>query len=192
MKSTTRKQDDRAEDQSSDTAATDAAFVESQLADLQGKLDAAEQRALRAQAEQENYRKRTQRDLAEERKYAMLPLASDLLAVVDNLQRAIDAATPARSASEGSGPSTSSTNALLEGVKMVAAQLHAVLEKHGCRRIHGVGSTFDPHVHQAIAQEASTEHPAGTVTREAQIGYTLHDRVIRPAQVFVSTGTPTE
>lgn len=161
-------------------SATDAALHESQLTDLQSKLDAAEQRALRAQAEQENYRKRVQRDLADERKYALLPLATDLLAVVDNLQRAIDAA------------STSSTGALLEGVKMVAAQLHAVLEKHGCKRIPGVGAQFDPHVHQAIAQEASTEHPAGTVTREAQIGYTLHDRVIRPAQVFVSTGSPAE
>jgi molecular chaperone GrpE len=77
---------------------------------------------------------------------------------------------------------------LLEGVKMVAAQFEAVLQQHGCTPIETVGTPFDPNQHQAIAQEPSDQHPAGTVTRCAQIGYKLHDRVVRPAQVFVSTG----
>jgi molecular chaperone GrpE len=71
---------------------------------------------------------------------------------------------------------------------MVSAQLDAVLKQHGCRQIETVGTPFDPNQHQAIAQEPSAEHPAGAVTRATQVGYKLHDRVIRPAQVFVSTG----
>jgi molecular chaperone GrpE len=99
------------------------------------------------------------------------------LPVFDNLQRAIDAA---QQSSDGKN--------LLEGVQMVATQLEAILQQHGCVRIETVGAAFDPNQHEAIAQEPSTEHPAGTVTRATQVGYKLHDRVIRPAQVFVSTG----
>jgi len=72
-------------------------------------------------------------------------------------------------------------------VKLVATQLEKVLEQHHCVRIETVGTPFDPNQHQAIAQEPSNEYPAGTVTRAAQVGYKLYDRVIRPAQVFVST-----
>jgi molecular chaperone GrpE len=76
----------------------------------------------------------------------------------------------------------------LDGVKLVATQLENILKEHGAVRIDTVGTPFDPNFHQAIAQEPSDEHPAGTITRAFQAGYKLHDRVIRPAQVFVSTG----
>lgn len=145
------------------------------LAALQKDLVEANERVLRAQAELDNYRKRARREMEEERRYALLPFAKDLLSVVDNLERALGAAQ-----GDGSG--------LLEGVKMVSSQLQNVLSQHHCVRIETVGQPFDPHVHQAIAQEASSEHPAGIVTREAQSGYKLYDRVVRPAQVFVSTG----
>ena len=145
------------------------------LAKLQQDLAEANERALRVQAELENYRKRTRREMEEERRYALLPFARDLLSVVDNLERALAAAR-------------GDNGGLLEGVKMVSAQLQNVLNQHQCVRIETVGKPFDPNVHQAIAQEASSEHPAGTVTREAQSGYKLFDRVVRPAQVFVSTG----
>ena len=154
-----------------------AAAADLKIAELQAQLKEASDRALRTQAELENYRKRAQRELADERRYAVVPLVRDLLPVVDNLQRAIDAA---QQTTEGQG--------LLEGVKLVVTQLEAVLKQHGCRPIETVGTPFDPNQHQAIAQEPSTEYPAGTVTRAAQVGYKLHDRVIRPAQVFVSTG----
>lgn len=143
---------------------------------LEKELSDASDRALRIQAELENYRKRMQRELAEERKYAIVPLANDLLAVVDNLERAIAAA---QNSGEGKG--------LLEGVKMVATQLEALLAQHQCRRIDAAGQPFDPNLHQAIGQEPS-DQPAGIVTRAVQSGYKLHDRVIRPAQVFVSSG----
>jgi molecular chaperone GrpE len=164
-------------------AATDEALAaaadELRIAELEAHLKDATNKALRVQAELENYRKRAQRELADERRYAVVPLVRDLLPVFDNLQRAIDA----------SQQSTDGKN-LLEGVQMVAAQLEAVLQQHGCVRIETVGAAFDPNQHEAIAQEPSNEHPAGTITRATQVGYKLHDRVIRPAQVFVSTGAP--
>ena len=196
-------------------AATDevlaAAADELRIAELEAHLKDATNKALRVQAELENYRKRAQRELADERRYAVVPLVRDLLPVFDNLQRAIDA-TPTRRASEGAQaetrrvsegaqaetrrvsegapPATAELSSLLEGVQMVAAQLEAILQQHGCVRIEAVGAAFDPNQHEAIAQEPSSEHPAGTVTRATQVGYKLHDRVIRPAQVFVSTGAP--
>ena len=71
---------------------------------------------------------------------------------------------------------------------MVLTQLETILKSHQCVRIETIGAPFDPNVHEAIGQEPSSEHPAGTVTRAFQGGYKLHDRTIRPAQVFVSTG----
>src|SRR4029077_4704324 len=120
-----------------------------------------------------------------------------LLPVVDNLERAIEAGARdlglgARESASQSNPSpqppSSSPSHLLDGVKMVATQLESILKQHGAVRIDTVGTPFDPNFHQAIAQEASDEHAAGAITRAAQSGYKLHDRVIRPAQVFVSTG----
>jgi len=193
-------------DQTTDNAIADAALesvaaevrtkhgknrsaADQKVADLEQQVHEADERALRSHAELENYRKRSQRELAEERRYAVVPLVRDLLAVVDSLERAIEA-TQARSASEGSASSIPSDDmsSLLSGVKLVANQLENILKQHQCVRIETVGTPFDPNQHQAIAQEPSDQYPAGTITRAAQSGYKLHDRVIRPAQVFVSTG----
>lgn len=169
--------------------------AEKKVAELEQAVREANDRALRSHAELENFRKRSQRELVDERKYAIVPFAKDLLAVVDNLERAIEAAnkqiarlseTQTRSVSEGA--TSNDITHLLDGVKLVATQLETILKEHGAVRIDTVGTPFDPNFHQAIAQEASDEHPAGTITRAAQSGYKLHDRVIRPAQVFVSTG----
>jgi len=151
--------------------------AEKKIADLEAQLQDANERALRSHAELENFRKRSQRELADERRYAVVPLVRDLLPVVDNLERAIAAAEKAEGGS-----------ALLSGVQLVATQLAAILKAHQCVRIEAVGAPFDPNFHEAIGQEPSDEYPAGTVSRAFQAGYKLHDRVIRPAQVFVSTG----
>lgn len=151
--------------------------VEQELESLKSKLDEANNLYLRSQAELENFRKRSRRELDDERRYAGLPLIRDLLSVLDNLQRAIEAAEK----SEGS-------SGLLEGVKMVADQLQSVLDQHHCKSIEAIGAAFDPNLHEAIGQLPSDQHPANTVTQETRIGYQLHDRVIRPSQVFVSTG----
>jgi molecular chaperone GrpE len=145
---------------------------------LSDELQAANERALRAQAELENFRKRLRREAEEERRYAVLPLISELLPVIDNLERAI----------QSGEPSGQQSDELLRGVKMVHAQFLAVLERNHCRRLGVAGEVFDPHLHQAIAQEPGGDHPAGVVTRVARYGYQLHDRVVRPAEVLVSTG----
>ncbi len=144
---------------------------------LREQLKQADERVLRAQAELENFRKRARRDMDDQRQYANLPLVSDLLPAFDNLDRAVDAAERNENAT-----------GLITGVKMVVAQIQAVLEKYHCRRVAAAGQPFDPNVHEAIAQEPSDELPAGTVSRVVGVGYQLHDRVIRPSQVMVSTG----
>jgi len=148
---------------------------------LRAELEEARQRALRLQAELENYRKRTQRTMEEERRYACLPLMRDLLTVVDNLQRAIDAAEQHGNAS-----------GLLEGVKMVAQHLTDILKRYDCVPIDAEGVPFDPHLHEAIGQQPSTTHPPGTVTLVATVGYRLHDRVVRPSQVMVAASPPSD
>jgi molecular chaperone GrpE len=163
-----------------EAAATNPLFKSSPEAksdQLQADLKKAQEDVLRQQAEFENFRKRKQREMEEERRYAILPFARDLLPVVDNLERALAAASQA-----------GDTSSLGDGVRLVSTQLMNVLAQHQCVRIPGVGAQFDPNFHQAIAQEASNEFPAGVVSREVQVGYKLYDRVVRPAQVFVSTG----
>jgi molecular chaperone GrpE len=142
---------------------------------LQADLAAAEARVLRAHAELENFRKRANRHLEDEKKYAPLPLMRDLLPVVDNLERAI------QSADQEGGSAR-----MVEGVKMVAQLLNSVLERHHCRRIEAQGAVFDPHLHEAIVQLPNEQVPPGTVLEVAQNGYQLYDRVVRPAQVMVS------
>jgi molecular chaperone GrpE len=136
---------------------------------------------LRAQAELENYRKRADRQIEEERRYANLPLVRDLLPALDDLHRAIEAA---EKSANGTG--------LLDGVRIVAEKLEAALKKHHCVRIEALGGPFDPHCHDAIAQQPSAEHPAQTVMAVAQHGFMLHDRVVRPSQVIVSGGPAAE
>jgi molecular chaperone GrpE len=148
---------------------------------LRQDLDDAKSRVLRAQADLENFRKRARREQEEERRYANWPLLSDLLPVIDNVGRAIQAAEKAADA-----------GTLLEGVKLVAQQLVGVLTRYHCTRIVALGAAFDPHLHQAILQQPSAELPLGTVLVVAQEGYQLHDRVLRPAQVIVSSGPPAE
>lgn len=145
---------------------------------LRERLSAAEQEVLRGRAEMENFRKRMQRDADMQLKFSTVPIVRDLLDVIDNLNRAVEAAR---------GDKTHS-KALLDGVQMVSQQFTEVLAKHGCKSIHAVGTDFDPNIHQAIAQVPSEEHASGKVAQEVAVGFMLHDRVIRPAQVIVSTG----
>jgi len=149
------------------------------VAQLRQELDQANERALRAHAEFENLRRRLQREMQEERKFANQPLILDLLPALDNMHRAIQAA---QQSSDGSG--------LLEGVKMVQQLLVSVLEKHHCSIVPAAGEVFDPTRHEALVQMPSSEFEAGRVSLVSQQGYQLHDRVIRPAQVVVSAGPP--
>lgn len=156
--------------------AVEMAAAPDDLETLRQELDAAKDRALRLQAELENYRKRVRREMDDERRYAQLPLLKELLPVIDNIGRALQSA---EKSPDSSG--------LLEGVKLVAQQLDSVLSRHHCQRIEALHQPFDPHLHEAILQQPSADHPAGTVLNVTQEGYQLHDRVVRPAQVIVST-----
>jgi molecular chaperone GrpE len=146
------------------------------IAELENKLRDAEARVLRAHAELENFRRRTRREQDEQLKYAALPLISGLIEVVDNLARALAAAE----AQSGQG--------LTDGVRLVQTQLEQLLRQQGCQRIVSVDAPFDPNVHSALQMRPSDHVPANTVIEETRSGFQLHDRVVRPAQVIVSTG----
>ena len=149
-----------------------------QPADLEAELAAEKDRVLRLQAEMENLRNRTAREIVDERRYAPLPLIRDLLPAIDNIDRAIEAA-------QQSGEAAS----LLEGFKLVRQQLNDIFQRHHCQQIEAVGQPFDPQIHEAILQQPSDEHPANHIVHEAQVGYLLHDRVVRPSQVIISSGS---
>lgn len=144
------------------------------------RLAQAQREVLIVQAEMENFRKRMQRDNDQALKYANLPLVRDLLDIMDNLNRATESAKKDSAQAE-------SVQALLAGVEMVSQQFVGVLAKYGCRPIEAVGVPFDPNVHQAISQMAS-DQPPGSIAHEVGVGFVLHDRVIRPSSVIVSTG----
>jgi molecular chaperone GrpE len=146
-----------------------------EIESLRSELEQAKDSALRWQAELDNYRKRSRREIEDERRYANMPLLRDLLPVLDNIHRTIAAAEK-----------TPDVANLLEGVKLVSQQLETLLAKHHCKPIEALGAEFNPHLHEAISQQASDEHPANTVMLVAQSGFQLHDRVVRPSQVIVS------
>jgi len=152
-----------------------AAAPDAELARLRAEIDEAKDRALRCQAELENYRRRVAREMEQERRYAALPLLRDLLPVWDNVHRAIEAAEQA-----GGDPG------LVRGFQMVAEQIEGVLRNHECVKIEALHQPFDPNLHEAITQQPSDQHPPGTVVGETQTGFRLHDRVVRPSQVIVS------
>jgi molecular chaperone GrpE len=141
----------------------------------QADLEAARDKMLRAQAELDNYRKRAQRELNDERRYAEINLLRDLLPVLDNIHRAIDAAEKKADAA-----------ALLSGLKMVSQQLENLVVQHNCKPIEAVGQPFDPAQHSAVMQQADASKPENTVLNVVQTGFHLYDRVVRPAQVIVS------
>ena len=141
----------------------------------------ANNRALRAQADLDNYRKRVQREQQQESRYALMPLLRDLLPLLDNIQRAIEAAEKHQG-----------TESLLEGFKLVAQQLQSILIQHDCRSIEALGKIFDPNLHEAVSQAPSDQYEAGKIVMEIAVGYQLHDRVVRPSQVIVSTGPSPE
>ena len=148
---------------------------------LRATAEEADKRVLMAQAEAENFRKRMRRDFEDQLKFAALPLVADLLEVRDNLSRAIEAAADADSSA-----------ALRDGVAIVFKQLDDTLAKYGVCEIPALGELFDPNFHEAISQIPSDEYSEGTIAHVAVTGFQMHDRVVRPSQVVVSTGSGNE
>jgi len=131
--------------------------------------------AQRTKAEFENYQKRQQRDLATERRFALTPLAKDLLPAIDNLDRALAVARQA-----------GDRGALAQGVGMVQTMLLDVLRRHGVTRMDPQGQAVNYDLHEAVMQKPTTEHPPGIVVEVFEPGYLIHARVLRPARVAVS------
>lgn len=158
-----------------------APSVDEQLLQLEKELDEQRDRALRAQAELENVRKRMLREADQLRQYAVGPLVSDLLPLMDNLSRAIAA-----------GESTGNIEELLQGLQMVSQSFEETLRRYGVEKIPAVGETFDPNRHEALQQVPSPDHDPMQIVQEVETGWQLHDRVIRPSKVIVSSGPPAE
>jgi molecular chaperone GrpE len=150
------------------------------LAAAQGEIAALKDALLRAMAETENTRRRAERQAAEARVYAIDRFARDLLAVADNLGRALESTPP-----DVPGP----VHTFIEGVAMTEKSLLEAFSRHGLTRTGAKGELFDANLHQAVAQVPS-DAPAGAVAEVFQPGYTLGDRTLRPAMVAVSAGAP--
>jgi molecular chaperone GrpE len=158
------------------------------LRQLQERLQAAEEERdkfrdlyQRARADFDNYQKRSQRDQAQERRFAHGNLALDLLPVIDNFDRATAAAKQA-----------GETGPLVQGVALVQSQLLDLLRRHGITPIDAVGQPFDPNLHQAVMQQPTAEKPPGTVLQVLEKGFLIHDRVLRPARVVVSAAAASQ
>jgi molecular chaperone GrpE len=142
-------------------------------------------RALRAAAEMENLRRRTARELQDARAYSVANFARDMLSVSDNLRRALEA-IPAEAKAAGDAGFT----ALIEGVEMTERAMLAALERHGVKKLQPEGEKFDPNFHQAMFEVPNPNVPANTVVQVVQPGYSIGERVLRPAMVGVAKGGP--
>jgi molecular chaperone GrpE len=141
--------------------------------DLEAELTLTKDHLLRALADAENLRKRTQREKEELNQYAITNFARDMLAIADNLSRAIQ-------------PTEGDAGAFLEGVKITEKELLRTFEKYKIKPIEALGQPFDPHLHQAVVEIPTDESPAGTIVQVIQTGYTIGDRLLRPAMVGVA------
>ncbi len=146
-----------------------------ELAEVQQKRDEYLEQLQRSRAEFVNYQKRAKVQAEIDRQYAVANLAADLLGVLDNLERAIDAVR-----SDGNPT-------IVSGLELVQRQFLETLAKHGVEPLAAVGQPFDPNQHEALTQVPDRTHPEGTVVAEFSRGFRLRDRVLRPARVGVST-----
>jgi molecular chaperone GrpE len=140
---------------------------------------------LRTLAEMENLRRRTEREIADTRLYGISAFARDIIAVADNMQRALGALDAELREKADAG-----TKALLDGVELTERELLKVLEKHGVKKFDPLGEKFDPNLHQAMYEIPDPSQPAGTVAQVVQPGYMIGERVLRPALVAIAKGGP--
>jgi molecular chaperone GrpE len=154
------------------------------IAALQAEVADFKDRWMRAQAETENVRKRYEREKEETAKYAITKFARDIINVGDNFQRAIDA-VPA-----GAAEREPALKSFLEGVTLTERELLNILERHGIKRLSPKDEPFNPHQHQAMMEVQRSDVAPGTVVQVFQPGYTIEDRVLRPAMVVVAKAEP--
>ena len=142
-------------------------------------------KALRTMADMENLRRRTEKEVADARAYAVTAFARDMLSVADNARRGIES-IPADALATADGP----FKALVEGVELIERDLLKTLERHGIKKLEPHGQKFDPNLHQAMFEVDDASVASGTVTQVVQAGFVIGDRVLRPALVGVAKGGP--
>ena len=147
------------------------------LAELEGEVARLKDTVLRSNADQQNQQRRHQREREELRKYATSGLLEDLLPALDSLALGLESAS-----------TQSDGRAVAEGFRRAVGQLRGILAGQGLVEVNPTGQPFDPARHEAVGSEASATVAEGTVLRVARAGWLLHDRVLRPAAVFVSSG----
>ncbi len=147
------------------------------LAELEGEVARLKDTVLRSNADQQNQQRRHQREREELRKFATSGLLEDLLPALDSLALGLESAS-----------TQTDGRAVAEGFRMAVGQLRGILAGQGLVEVNPVGQPFDPSRHEAVGSEASADVAEGTVVRVARSGWLLHDRVLRPAAVFVSAG----
>jgi molecular chaperone GrpE len=167
------KQPDAAPAETAERAETASSKLEQEIADLKDRL-------LRAMAETENTRRRAAREVEDARKYATAGMARDLLSVADNLRRALDAVPPQAREAQGE------LDNLMTGVELTERELQKAFEKAGITPVDPMGEKLDPNLHQAMMQVPDATAEPGTVVQVVQIGYKIHDRLLRPAMVGVA------
>ena len=151
-----------------------AAAADDPVESLRQEKDALQDRLLRTAAEFDNYRKRVERERRDFSEFATADVLAELLPIVDNLERALQA------------PAGPDTEPLRRGVELIHKQMLDLLRKRGVTAIDAAGADFDPNVHEAVVHEASAGHRDGEVIQELQRGYKLGDRLLRPAMVKVA------
>lgn len=156
------------------TQSPDAQGADAALDALRREKDALQDRLLRTAAEFDNYRKRIDRERRDQADAAVADALEDLLPIMDNLERALQA------------PAGEDVDAYRKGVELIHKQMTDLLRKRGVKPIGAVGAIFDPNYHQAVVQEVSTDHRDGEVMEELRRGYMLGDRLLRPAMVKVA------
>ena len=175
--------DDSALPEAAPNGADEAGATDGALAALEAERAELKDKLLRGFADMENLRRRTEREVADAKAYAVTAFARDLLNVGDNLRRALESVP--QDAGE-SGP----LKALVEGVELTERDFLKTLERYGVRRIEPMGERFDPNLHQAMFEVPNPDLPNGSVVQVVQAGYVIGERVLRPALVGVAKGGP--
>jgi molecular chaperone GrpE len=168
-----------------DPAANEAERVAALVEQLAREAADNKDKLLRSLAEMENMRRRTERQVADAREYGITAFARDVLAVADNMNRALSAIDPQLRETADAG-----LKSLLEGVELTERELLKVLEKHGVKKFEPTGEKFDPNLHQAMYEVPDSSLPNGTVAKVVQAGYMIGDRMLRPALVGVAKAKP--
>ena len=159
---------------SADAAVGEAPAGDDALDALRREQAALQDRLLRTAAEFDNYRKRVERDRRDQADAAMADALEDLLPIMDNLDRALQA------------PAGDNSDAYRKGVELIHRQMEELLRKRGVKPIQAVGTDFDPRFHQSVMHEVSSEHREGEVMEELRRGYMLGERLLRPSMVKVA------